>query len=621
MLASVLIAVDAANIRRARERIEEELEVAERIFFRLIESRIQSLEEGAYLLSSDFAFKQAVATDDYQTIFSALDNIKERINADTMTLVSVDYTVIADTIHPKSREKRFSFPDIIRKAEEEGEAFSIVSINNRAYQMVVTPVLAPTPIAWLCIGFEIDEPMLKEIQKITLSHISMFRLQGSNDPLSIASTLPPALYKTLQELMPHTEKNRRKTILLKMNGHDYVSVITPISHNGESAVLAVLQRSLDGALKPYLRLRSSLIVLSAVAILISTLGGVFIARTVSKPVLTLVKGVREIDKGNYEHSVTVNQEDEMGEMAHAFNEMAKGLLERDKVRNLLGKVVSPDVATELLKSKELKLGGEERTMTAFFSDIAGFTSISEKMEPAGVVDLLNEYLSAMSDIIYEFGGTVDKYIGDAIVAFWGAPLAVENHPELCVKAAVAMQKKLMELRASWRVQGRPELFIRAGINTGRMVVGNMGSKDRMDYTIVGDAVNLAARLEGANKHYGANILTSEFTQVHIREKFLVRELDIVRVEGKEEPVRIFEVIDHIENASKEQRDFVRLFEHALSAFRNLDLERAEELFKTCHEYSRTSDKACELYLRRIAKLRLSPPPEGWDKVYQLDKLA
>lgn len=618
VLASVFIAVDAANMRSARERIEEELKVTERIFFQLIESRIHRLQESAYLLSSDFAFKQSVATDDHPTILSALENIKTRINADLITLVSVDYTVIADTMDPESREKNFSFPDIIKRAEEEGGASSIVFINNRAYQMVVTPVLAPMPIGWLCISFEINEPLLKDIQRITLSYISLFRLNVGDNPLGIASTLPPLLFKTLNGLLPSTGEGLEKSILLKMNGDDYVSVITPISKDGGYTVMAVLQRSLKDVLKSYFRLRVSLIVLSIVAILISSAGGVLIARTVSQPVLTLVRVVREVGRGNYEHIVTLNQQDEIGEMADAFNQMSRGLMERDKVRNLLGKVVSPDVATELLRSKEIKLGGEERTMTAFFSDISGFTSISEKMEPAEVVELLNEYLSAMSDIIYEFGGTVDKYIGDAIVAFWGAPLPEENHPDLCIRAAVAMQKKLIDLRASWRAQGRDEIYMRAGINTGNMVVGNMGSKNRLDYTIIGDAVNLASRLEGANKHYGTNIIASQFTQPHIKDRFLIRELDIVRLKGKKEPVRIFEVIDQVESATKEQREFVQLFEQALTSFRNLDLKKAEGLFKRCKGLGSAQDKTCQLYLQRIAELTLSPPLEDWDRVYFFD---
>lgn len=619
VLVSVFAAVNAANMRNAHTKIEEDLEVANRVFIRLIRFRVQRLADGAYLLSNDFAFKQAIATDDHPTILSALDNLKARISADVITLVSVDYALIADTMHPETKGKDFFLPEIIKTAEDQGQAFTIAFIEDRAYQMVVTPVLAPEPIAWLCISFVIDEPLLRELQRITLSHISLFRVQGGDNLFSIASTLPPDLNRELLERLPKARWDIEKSILLKLNGRNYVTIVASIFKSDQFTVLAVLQRSMEEALKLYYRLRTTIIALSAMALVISLVGGVFIARTVSKPVLTLVDGAREIERGNYEYSVAVNQQDEIGELASAFNKMTCGLAERDKVRNLLGKVVSADVATELLKSKEVRLGGEERTMTALFSDIAGFTSISEKMEPTGLVELLNEYLSAMTEHIYEFGGTVDKFIGDAIVAFWGAPLPEENHAELCVRAAIMMQKRLAELRSVWRKQGKMEFSMRIGINTGKMVVGNMGSKDRLDYTIIGDAVNLTGRLEGANKYYGTGIIISEFTYLWIKEKFLFRELDIVRVEGKEEAIRVFEVIDEIERVSENQRNFVLFFEEAVEAFRRLDFEKAEKLFERCKKLSQNGDKASELYMQRITKLVLTPPSEDWDKVYPLAK--
>ena len=299
--------------------------------------------------------------------------------------------------------------------------------------------------------------------------------------------------------------------------------------------------------------------------------------------------------------------------------MTKGLAERDKVRNLLGKVVSPEVAEELVSTKELKLGGEEKLMTALFSDIAGFTSISEKMKPAHLLNLLNEYLSEMTDHIYDHGGTVDKFIGDAIVAFWGAPLPKKNHAELCVRAAINMQKKLAELRSIWKKQGIAEIYMRIGINTGEMVVGNMGSKDRMDYTMIGDAVNLAARLEGANKYYGTEIMISEFTFTDVKENFLCRELDRVRVQGKEKAITIYEVIDEIEHATQEKHSAVNLFEEAVHAFRSYDFNKAENLLKRYNDPLENGDGACKLYLKRMAALKVNPPGENWDRVYPLAK--
>jgi len=284
----------------------------------------------------------------------------------------------------------------------------------------------------------------------------------------------------------------------------------------------------------------------------------------------------------------------------------------------LGKVVAPDVAKELL-SKEVKLGGEERIMTAFFSDITGFTPIAEKLTPQELVKLLNEYLSEMTDLITETGGTVDKFIGDAIVAFWGAPLSIKNHADLAVSAAMKLQKKFNLSEPDSCALDCAELHTRVGINTGNMIVGNIGSKDRMDYTIIGDAVNLAARLERANKYYGTGIIISEFTHSRVMNKFLCRELDLVRVHGKQEAIRIFEVIDDRDQVTDDNRRFVHSFEQALEAFRGLHYTEAMDLFEKCNALKHNCDTASSLYMKRINELSIKPPPENWDGVYPLPK--
>ena len=290
------------------------------------------------------------------------------------------------------------------------------------------------------------------------------------------------------------------------------------------------------------------------------------------------------------------------------------------IKDAFGRYLSPKVISQIIDNpSQLKLGGERREMTAFFSDVAGFTSISEKMSPNQLVKLLNKYLSEMSYIIHETDGTVDKYEGDAIIAFWGAPLPEENHAVLCVTAAVRQQRKLSELREEWRRQGKDELMVRMGVNTGPMVVGNMGSRERMDYTMMGDSVNLAARLEGANKYYGSYILASEFTHDSIRNHFLCRKLDTVRVQGKKEPIRLYEVIEELSFATEAQRRLTQFFDQALSTFYSLDFEKASKLFERCDKLRAGGDTACKLYLKRCAELLESPPPDDWDRVYDLAK--
>jgi len=218
--------------------------------------------------------------------------------------------------------------------------------------------------------------------------------------------------------------------------------------------------------------------------------------------------------------------------------------EKRYIRQTFSKFVSKSVVDDLLKNPEkLKLGGEKKLLTVLFSDIRGFTTISERMTPEALVEHLNEYLQAMTEIVLHDDGTLDKYVGDEIMAFWGAPVPQEDHAFLACKAAVKMMEDLHKLNDKWRQMGKPELNIGIGLNTGDMVVGNMGSSSRMDYTLMGDNVNLGARLEGTNKIYGTNIIISESTYEYVKDRVFARELDLIRVKGKQQPVKIFELID------------------------------------------------------------------------------
>lgn len=219
--------------------------------------------------------------------------------------------------------------------------------------------------------------------------------------------------------------------------------------------------------------------------------------------------------------------------------------EKKAIQGMFSNYVSKSIVDELIKHPEkLELGGEDKGITVLFSDIRGFTTLSEKLTPQELVAHLNKYLSAMTDIIFKYEGTLDKYVGDEIMAFWNAPLEQENHAELACLTALEMMTKLHALNESWPEERK--LNIGIGMNTGIMTVGNMGSQSRMDYTLMGDNVNLGARLEGTNKIYGTNIIISDLTYSEIKDKFICRELDNIKVKGKLKPVKIFEVMDTVE---------------------------------------------------------------------------
>jgi adenylate cyclase len=290
--------------------------------------------------------------------------------------------------------------------------------------------------------------------------------------------------------------------------------------------------------------------------------------------------------------------------------------EKRLVKKAFKQYLSPALVEELVKHPEnLRLGGEQKELTVLFSDIRDFTSISEKLTPEKLVSLLNVYLSAMTGIIIGNKGLVDKFIGDAIMAVYGAPIHFEEHPQMACTAAVKMISELNKQMPEWLSQGFPEFRIGVGINTGEMIAGNMGSEDRFDYTVMGDSVNLASRLEGLSKAYGASIIISESTASGI-DGFALRELDMVRVKGKVEPVRIFEVLGFVDDC-RELEDELALYRDALGLYRSRQWVQAMGAFESLEEKSGL--KLYELYARRSRDFLNTPPPSNWDGVFTFTK--
>lgn len=284
------------------------------------------------------------------------------------------------------------------------------------------------------------------------------------------------------------------------------------------------------------------------------------------------------------------------------------------LRKAFSSYVSAELVAQILQDPDkLKLGGEKRNVTTLFSDIRGFTSLSERMTPEALVSLLNEYLSPMTQIIMNERGTLDKYIGDAIMAIFGAPLDVPDHPKRACQTALHMIEELKKLYPKWKERGWPHISIGVGINTGEAIVGNMGANMRFDYTAIGDAVNLASRLEGLNKLYGTEIILSKSTLDGVDpSQFVVRELDLVRVKGKEKPVSIFELIGLSSDGQNEM--LVRLFTEAWYLYQGQEFYEAMKKFAEILKMF-PEDKPSALYHERCLEYISQPPPPNWDGVY------
>ncbi|MDO8312541.1 MAG: adenylate/guanylate cyclase domain-containing protein [Sideroxyarcus sp.] len=287
---------------------------------------------------------------------------------------------------------------------------------------------------------------------------------------------------------------------------------------------------------------------------------------------------------------------------------------KKQITSLFGQYVPSEVVDEMAEHPEhVSMEGESREMTILFSDVRGFTTISEGLEPKELSLLMNEFLTPLSRIIYKQRGTIDKYMGDCIMAFWGAPLIDERHAYHAILAGLEMQRTLAELQPRFKERGWPEIRIGVGINTGRVSVGNMGSEVRMAYTVMGDAVNLASRLEGITKEYGAQVLVGEITKQAVPE-FVYREVDLVRVKGKEQPVAIFEPIGLIAEVGKDLLEEIKLFNQTLRLYRKQDWDKAELQLLSLRNMS-PQYKLYQVYAERVAYYRNNPPGENWDGVF------
>jgi len=283
------------------------------------------------------------------------------------------------------------------------------------------------------------------------------------------------------------------------------------------------------------------------------------------------------------------------------------------IKNAFRQYLSHAVIEKLIRDpNHLKLGGEARELSIYFSDIQGFTSISEGLSPENLTALLNEYLTAMSDIIMEQGGTIDKYEGDAVIAFWNAPLDLADHPVRAVRSALLCQAKLAEMRPLLRQRAGRDLFCRIGLNTGKVVVGNMGSHQRFNYTFLGDAGNLAARLEGVNKQFGTYIMVSDFTRSRIKgDEFRFRELSRVQVVGRKEPVQVYEPM--FPEAARERAPVLQTFDRGLQLYYGGKLTEAVPVFEEIAKL----DPPAAAYVRRCRMLLEHPPAGLWSGVWEM----
>lgn len=492
---TAFIAVYFATGRSARTQIEQELGASARVFEALMERREAELAQAASLVSGDFAFKTAFSLRHVPTMVTALRNLRNRIGADEAALLDLDHTLLAADPEMQASSERTTLPHLIEVAERSASitASGVDFVGERPYLLVTVPLKAPVPVAWITLGFDLNDALDAELKQLTGAEVSIRRREGSEFRV-YASTLSAERRNELSQQPAHGAWERGSLSSLTIGGEPYVTLISPLGNFTRSSLEVVLQRPLNEAMESYAQLRLFLGLLTAAGLLISALGAGLIARNVTLPIRRVVAAVEKVAAGDYSVTVGVHRRDELGQLAVAVNQMTQGLAERDRARELLGKMVSQQVATELL-GRRLELGGEQRVVTVLFADIRGFTRMSEHLPPTELVSVLNAYLTAISNVVEKHGGIIDKYMGDSVMAVFGAPIPQADHAQRAVRAALSMHRSLDELNRGLAERGRPRIEFGIGINSAAVVLGNMGSTRRLNYTVIGDGVNIAARVE------------------------------------------------------------------------------------------------------------------------------
>jgi adenylate cyclase len=597
----------------AQNALREELRAGARVFRRLLEQNSQQLVEATSVLTYDFGFREAIASRDSGTILSALRNHAGRINASGMTVVSLDGTIVADTLREGRAGSRYPFGDLVERARDLGRTAGVrVMADGKPYQVIVVPVLAPLPIAWVAMSFVVDDKFARDLQRLTTSEVSFVQLGEA--PRMLATTLSLVRSDELLAAVPGIVENGRQGITARLGPDEFEVLATPLEDTGSLRIYAILQRSVAEGLAPYLMLQVVLLFLASLSLAITLAGSIRIARRITRPVSRLAAAAREVERGNYDVRVGVAGDDEIGELSRAFDGMVKGLAERNSMRDALGKVASSEVVTQLLQG-QIELGGAEIVATVMFTDIRNYTVLCETLTPQQSLLLLNQFLTAISEVVEAHGGVVDKYLGDGVMALFGAPVTREDDAQRALECALGIRLRVEALGPTLAARGLPHPDIGIGINTSSVIAGNIGSPSRLNYTVLGDGVNLASRLEGLTKRYHVPIVVGSLTQEAVR-GIVWRELDKVRVRGKTVAERIYEPLGR--DGQVTPQDLARLarWNEALGAFRDRRFKQARAGFESLGD-ERGYVRLTSLYLGYLRNLAADPPGEDWDAAFTL----
>ncbi|MDP2126219.1 MAG: adenylate/guanylate cyclase domain-containing protein [Pseudohongiella sp.] len=646
VLAGIYWFVSQENQRYTDETINSYLAIGTQVFEFSRTEHINTLLTVSSALTRDWGFRNAFGAADQATILDAAENLLMRSfeAADVMLISDMQGRVIVDTADQGFEQLSGSWQALMDRAasSNDGVAEAVLTIAQKPYQVTVIPLFLPAPVAWIFAGFPLDDKFVQNIKRTTASDVSVLRYSGDiESPVTgtvIASTLSGRdADLTLSQLDP---TQIRDTQRIRLQDAEYGTLLRPLSADTDQGelILAVIQRSYRENEANLAQLRDRLFQFSLAVVCLSLVAVIILARSFTRPIVILADRVKMIEQGDYKAGAARRSasgaNDELAQLDSSVTAMAKGLAERENMRDLLGKVVSPQIAAELLAS-QIELGGEERVVTVLFADIRGFTALSEQQTPSQTLHMLNLCFEQICTAIEDSGGVVDKFTGDAVMALFGAPVMHADDAVRAGQAIAAIEAALERLKDDPRLPAAG-LSIGLGIHTGLVVAGNMGSQNRMNYTVIGDAVNLAARLESLTRVYGvSNLISEEFVAAmgDSANDFDIQELDLVRVKGKRETSRLLTMIGPAASAPAGNRltapatgqprspsadaDGSRArFDQMLNCYRNGQWEQALDILRALEseDSGALPSGLYRMYQHRILELRANPPA-NWDGVF------
>lgn len=432
-------------------------------------------------------------------------------------------------------------------------------------------------------------------------------VKGNNLGINTAEDLQD---KVLIEAMKNKQKDQNFASF-NLDGKDYIAYYDNFTKLFQNDWQAIAVSPVDEFVGQVKQNRNNTFKYSLIILLVSFILTYRLARRISGPIVALAEEAAKIQELDLNGKINIHSK------IHEINDLAHAMSSLKTTMQSFSYYIPKTLVKQLINRKQsIHVGGKMKEVTLMFTDIENFTSVSEVIPPEKLVIYLSEYFEEVSKIIMSCSGTVDKYIGDAVMAFWGAPINDRHHVLNACHAALKLQHKLSELNRVWKREGRPVFETRIGLHVGEVIIGNMGSSERMNYTAIGDSVNLCSRLEGLNKNYGTSIIVSENIYTVVKESFLFRQIDLVAVKGKSKAVKIYELVAQVKGDNSllptdEQLDFCQSFDRAYKLFLTRQWEEALESFKRLNP-PRHMDKTISLYVFRCKQYLIEPPSKEWD---------